>query len=66
MKNIKYLNIDSSYYFTKEQVKNFSYLLCEISYEYDSHYENKINKFGHICGVINRKFKHKIGKRPQS
>lgn len=35
------------------QVKGFNYLGCEISYGSDTDFENKVNNFGHICGIIN-------------
>ena len=45
-----------------EQVSDFKYLGCEISFKYDKDIEQKVNKFQAICGTIQRTFKNKIRK----
>lgn len=37
-----------------EQVSPFNYPDCDVSYDYDSDIQGKINKFQQICGTINR------------
>lgn len=46
--------------FWKESIRtknDFSYIGYEISYEYDTNCENKINMVSHIYVVINQNFK---------
>lgn len=38
-----------------EQVNTFSYL----NFEYNRDCKNKINKFGYVCGTINKNVTHK-------
>jgi hypothetical protein len=35
-----------------EQVKNFNYFGCEISYNYDDDLQNKLHEFQYMCGTI--------------
>jgi hypothetical protein len=43
-----------------EQVSNFNYLGCNVTYKYDEDLNKKINKFQSICGVTPRTFKEKL------
>lgn len=43
---------------TIEQINSFNYLGCNISYIKNEDIGNKINKFNHVCGVINRSLKN--------
>jgi hypothetical protein len=43
-----------------EQVKNFNYLDCDISYNYDDDLQNKSHKFKYMCGTIKRTLPEKI------
>ena len=40
-----------------EQVRDFSYLGCNISYSERMEVNNKINKFQRMCGTISRTLK---------
>ena len=42
-----------------EQISNFNYLGCDISFDVDKDIQNKVNRFQHICGTINRTLKNK-------
>jgi hypothetical protein len=50
---------------TIEQVKNFNYLGCDISYNYDDDLQNKLHKFQYICGTIKRTLINKTRKYTQ-
>jgi hypothetical protein len=45
-----------------EQVSDFNYLGCNVTYKYDDDLNKKINKFQSICAVISRKLKIKTRK----
>jgi hypothetical protein len=45
-----------------EQVSNFNYLGCNVTYKYDEHLNVKLSKFQNICGVIARTLKTKTRK----
>jgi hypothetical protein len=45
-----------------EQVKNFNYLGCDISYNYDDDLQNKLHKFQYMCSTIKRTQIHKTRK----
>ena len=45
-----------------EQVKDFKYLGCNISYCEKNEVNNKINKFQRMCGTISRTLKNKTQK----
>ena len=47
------------------QVQSLNYLGWKISYVFDRDIEDKNNKFGHICDVINRHFKYKTRRAPE-
>ncbi|PSN39989.1 hypothetical protein C0J52_25074 [Blattella germanica] len=48
-----------------QQLKHFSYLGCDISYDYDEDINNKVAKFQGMCGTINRTLRNKIRKETQ-
>lgn len=48
-----------------QQLKHFSYLGCDISYDYDEDINNKVSKFQGICGTINRTLRNKVRKETQ-
>jgi hypothetical protein len=48
-----------------EQVKNFNYLGCDISYKYDDDLQNKLHKFQYMCGTIKRNLINKTRKYTQ-
>lgn len=48
-----------------ERVSHFSYLGCDNTYGYDKHTDNKLSKFAHICGTINKHLKNKTQKCAQ-
>jgi hypothetical protein len=37
-----------------DQVQNFNYLNCDISYNYDKDLEQKLSRFQQMCGTIQR------------
>jgi hypothetical protein len=37
-----------------EQVSQFTFLGCDLSFDYDSDVENKLNRFQNMCGTIRR------------
>ena len=39
-----------------QQVKNFKYLSCEISYETEKDIQQKLAKFSQILGILNNTF----------
>ncbi|KAJ4438046.1 hypothetical protein ANN_13985 [Periplaneta americana] len=43
-----------------EQVQNFNYLICEISYQNEKDENNKITNFTQILGIINKTLKAKL------
>jgi hypothetical protein len=38
------------------QVKNFKYLVCEISYDNQKDFQQKVAKFAQILGILNNTF----------
>jgi hypothetical protein len=40
-----------------QQAKNFKYLGCEISYEYEKDFQQEVAKFAQILGILNNTFK---------
>ena len=42
-----------------EQISNFNYLGCDITYNKEKDYIKKINKFQSVCGTISKTFKNK-------
>jgi hypothetical protein len=45
-----------------EQVSNFNYLGCDVTYKYDEDLNDKLCEFQNICGVIVRTTKKKTRK----
>jgi hypothetical protein len=45
-----------------EQVSNFNYLGCNVTYKYDEYLNDKLSKFQNICGVSARELKKKTRK----
>jgi hypothetical protein len=45
-----------------EQVSNFNYLGCNVTYKYVEDLNDKLNKFQNVCGVIARTVKKKTRK----
>jgi hypothetical protein len=45
-----------------EQVSNFNYLGCNVTYKYDEDLNDKLSKFQNIYGVIARTLKKKTRK----
>jgi hypothetical protein len=45
-----------------QQVSNFNYLGCNVTYKYDEDLNDILSKFKKICGVIARKLKKKTRK----
>jgi hypothetical protein len=45
-----------------EQVSNFNYLGCNVTYKYDEDLSYKLSKFQNMCGVIARTLKKETRK----
>jgi hypothetical protein len=45
-----------------EQVSNFNYLECNVTYKCEEDLNNKLSKFQNICGIIARTLRRKPGK----
>ena len=45
-----------------EQVSNFKYLGCDITYDYDQDLQQKVSRFNMICGAINRSLRNRARK----
>jgi hypothetical protein len=45
-----------------EQVSNFNYLGCNVTYKYDEDLNHKLSKFQNMCGVIARTLKEETRK----
>jgi hypothetical protein len=48
-----------------KQVKNFECLGCEISYENEKDFQQKVVKFAEILGILNDTLKPTLSRNPQ-
>jgi len=48
-----------------EQVSHFTYLGCDITFEYENDIQHKLHKFQHICGTLRKTLKKKTRKETQ-